>query len=382
MSTRQKHKILTIIGTRPEAIKLAPVVLELEHHPGSFVSRVCLTAQHRKMLDQPLAFFGIKPDYDLNIMSPGQTLAQVTARAVDGLDKVVAKEKPDVLLVQGDTTSAFCGALAGYYHQIKVGHVEAGLRTGKKYAPFPEEINRRLVGQIADLHFAPTKHAKQALLKEGIAETNIFVTGNTVIDALLWARKRVRALQPELPGGLVSVLKGRRVILVTGHRRESFGEGFENICRAIRKVADAFTDVAFVYPMHLNPNVREPVKRILGIYPRIHLIEPLAYAPFVWLMDRAEIILTDSGGVQEEAPSLGKPVLVMRETTERPEGISAGNALLVGVKKERIVRDLTRLLQNPKQCAKMTAVNNPYGNGHAALKIMKILAKGIYSPRI
>ncbi|MFC1453927.1 non-hydrolyzing UDP-N-acetylglucosamine 2-epimerase [Verrucomicrobiota bacterium] len=370
-----KTKVLTVIGTRPEAIKLAPVVLELEQRPNSFVSKVCLTAQHRAMLDQPIAIFGIKQNYDLNIMSSGQTLAQVTARAVKGLDKVVAKEKPDVILVQGDTTTAFCGALVGYYHQIKVGHVEAGLRTGQKYAPFPEEINRRLVGQIADLHFAPTKHAKQALLKEGISKANIFVTGNTVIDALLWVRERVRATQPELPKGLSKSLEGHRVILVTGHRRESFGKGFENICHAIREVADAFADIVFVYPMHLNPHVREPVKRILGIHPRIHLIEPLSYAPFVWLMDHAKIVLTDSGGVQEEAPSLGKPVLVMRETTERPEGISAGNALLVGVKKERIVLALTRLLRNTKQYARMAAVNNPYGDSHAALKIVQILAK-------
>lgn len=371
----KKHKILTIIGTRPEAIKLAPVVLVLKKKYSSFVSKVCLTAQHREMLDQPLALFDIKADYDLNIMSPGQTLAQVTARAVKGLDEIVAKEKPDVILVQGDTTTAFCGALVGYYHQIKVGHVEAGLRTGEKYAPFPEEINRRLVGQIADLHFAPTKHAKQALLKEGICEENVFVTGNTVIDALLWVRERVRATQPDLPKGLISAIEGRRVILVTGHRRESFGEGFENICQAIREVADAFVDVAFVYPMHLNPNVREPVRRILDAHPRIHLIEPLSYAPFVWLMDRSEIVLTDSGGVQEEAPSLGKPVLVMRETTERPEGISAGNALLVGVGKERIALELTRLLQNPEQCARMAAVNNPYGDGHAAQRIVEILTR-------
>lgn len=371
----KKHKILTIIGTRPEAIKLAPVVLELERKPDSFVSKVCLTAQHRDMLDQPLTLFGIRPDYDLNIMSPGQTLAQVTARAVKGLDEVVAKEKPDVLLVQGDTTTALCGALVGYYHQIKVGHVEAGLRTGEKFAPFPEEINRRLVGQIADLHFAPTEHAKQALMKEGVLEENVFVTGNTVIDALLWVRELVRATQPDLPKGLVSALEGWRVILVTGHRRESFGKGFENICQAIREVADAFADIAFVYPVHLNPQVREPVRRILGAHPRIHLIEPLSYAPFVWLMDRAEIVLTDSGGVQEEAPSLGKPVLVIRETTERPEGISAGNALLVGVKKERITLELTRLLRSPKQYARMSSVNNPYGDGHAAQRIVDILGK-------
>jgi UDP-N-acetylglucosamine 2-epimerase (non-hydrolysing) len=367
-------RVLTIIGTRPEAIKLAPVVLELQEKANLFISRVCLTAQHREMLDQTLAIFGIRPDFDLNIMSPGQTLAQITARAIKGLDDVVAKEKPDVVLVQGDTTTAFCGALAGYYHQVTVGHVEAGLRTGNKCAPYPEEINRRLVGQIADIHFAPTEYAKQALLREGILATSIFVTGNTVIDALLWMRTRVRAIPPELPSGLATTLEGQRVILVTGHRRESFGEGFENICHAVREVADAFADVAFVYPVHLNPRVHEPVKRILGTHPRIHLIEPLSYAPFVWLMDRAEIVLTDSGGVQEEAPSLGKPVLVMRETTERPEGITAGNALLVGVRQDRIVDGLTQLLRDPKKRAAMGTVNNPYGDGHAARRIVDILA--------
>jgi len=375
MPDMKKHKILTIIGTRPEAIKLAPVVLELGGKPILFISRVCLTAQHREMLDQTLAIFGIKPDYDLNIMSPGQTLAQITARAVKGLDDVVAKEKPDVVLVQGDTTTAFCGALAGYYHQITVGHVEAGLRTGSKYAPYPEEINRRLVGQIADLHFAPTEYAKQALLREGIPTTRVFVTGNTVIDALLWMRTRVRATRPELPQGLAPTLEGRRVILVTGHRRESFGEGFENICHAIREVANAFADIAFVYPVHLNPRVRKPVRRILGAHPRIHLIEPLSYAQFVWLMDRAEIVLTDSGGVQEETPSLGKPVLVMRETTERPEGIAAGNALLVGVRQDRIVEALTQLLREPERRAAMGTVNNPYGDGQAARRIVDILAQ-------
>lgn len=373
MADMKKHKILTIIGTRPEAIKLAPIVLELEGKPIVFISRICLTAQHREMLDQTLAIFDIKPDHDLNVMSPGQTLAQITAQAVKGLDDVVAKEKPDVVLVQGDTTTAFCGALAGYYHQITVGHVEAGLRTGNKYAPYPEEINRRLVGQIADLHFAPTEYAKQALLREGIPATNVFVTGNTVIDALLWMRAQVRATRPELPQGLVPILEGRRVILVTGHRRESFGEGFENICHAIREVADAFAEVVFVYPVHLNPRVCKPVNRILGAHPRIHLIKPLSYAPFVWLMDRAEIILTDSGGIQEEAPSLGKPVLVMRETTERPEGVAAGNALLVGVRQDRIVEGLTQLLRDPEKRTAMGTVNNPYGDGHAARKIVDIL---------
>jgi UDP-N-acetylglucosamine 2-epimerase (non-hydrolysing) len=373
MKKMVKIKVLTIIGTRPEAIKLAPVVLELKRRQDLFDFPVCVTAQHREMLDQVLALFGIKPDSDLDIMSPGQTLAQVTARAIGGLDNVVSREKPDVILVQGDTTTAFCGALTGYYHQIKVGHVEAGLRTGNKYAPFPEEINRCLIGRIADLHFAPTEQARQTLLNEGIADPSVFVTGNTVIDALLWVRERVRATPPELPKGLFEATTGKQIILVTGHRRESFGDGFENICYAIREIADSFVNVAFIYPVHLNPNVREPVKRILGGHPRIHLIEPLSYAPFVWLMDRATIVLTDSGGVQEEAPSLGKPVLVMRETTERPEGIAAGNALLVGVQRERIVDGLRQLLSDPAKRAAMAAVNNPYGDGLAAQRIVEIL---------
>jgi UDP-N-acetylglucosamine 2-epimerase (non-hydrolysing) len=368
-----KRKILTIFGTRPEAIKLAPVVLELERRQDMFDFPVCITAQHREMLDQVIALFGITPNYDLDIMSPGQTLAQVTARAMEGLDNVVSQEKPDVILVQGDTTTAFCGALIGYYHQIKVGHVEAGLRTGNKYAPFPEEINRCLVGRIADLHFAPTEQARQVLLNEGIAAPSVFVTGNTVIDALLWVRERVQSSPSELPKGLSEAITGQLVILVTGHRRESFGDGFDNICHAIREIADSFEDVAFVYPVHLNPNVREPVNRILGGHPRIHLIDPLSYAPFVWLMDQAAIVLTDSGGVQEEAPSLGKPVLVMRETTERPEGIAAGNALLVGVQREGIVDGLRQLISDPAKRAAMTSVNNPYGDGLAAQRIIEIL---------
>ena len=372
-----RRRILIILGTRPEAIKLAPVIVELGRRPDRFVSRVCATAQHREMLDQALSLFGIRPDYDLDIMAPGQTLAQVTGRAVEGLDRVIAKESPDVVLVQGDTTTAFCGALAAYYHQVRVGHVEAGLRTGDKHAPFPEEINRRLIGQLADYHFAPTERAMEALLAEGVAASAVFVTGNTVIDALLWVRGRVREVQPELPDSLVEMLNGRRVILVTGHRRESFGEGFESICDAIREVADAFPEVAFVYPVHLNPNVREPVNRILGGHPRIHLIEPLSYAPFVWLMDRATIVLTDSGGVQEEAPSLGKPVLVMRETTERLEGLEAGNARLVGVRRERIVEALVGLLISPEERETMTQPRNPYGDGKSAEKIVSILARSV-----
>lgn len=368
-------KVLTVLGTRPEAIKLAPVIIELERQPDRFVSRVCATAQHRQMLDQVLTLFDIDPDYDLDIMAAGQSLAEVTASAVKGLDPVIAREQPDIVLVQGDTTTAFCGALAAYYHRVRVGHVEAGLRTGHKYAPFPEEINRRLITRLADYHFTPTERAREALVSEGVVESSIFLTGNTVIDALMWVRERVREVRPKLLDGLAEAIDGRQMVLVTGHRRESFGQGFENICHAIREVADVFPDVVFVYPVHLNPNVREPVSRILDKHERIHLIEPLSYAPFVWLMDHAAIVLTDSGGVQEEAPSLGKPVLVMRETTERPEGIVAGNALLVGVQRERIVGELTRLLRHPEQRAAMGRVRNPYGDGKAAMRIVETLAQ-------
>ncbi len=327
------------------------------------------------MLDQALAPFGITLDHDLDIMTAGQSLAQITSRAIERLDQILVDEQPDVVLVQGDTTTAFCGALAGYYHQIKVGHVEAGLRTGNKYAPFPEEINRTLISQIADYHFAPTEHAKATLLRQEIPPSAVFVTGNTVIDALLWMRTRVRETRPDLPDGLAECLDGHDMVLVTAHRRESFGEGFENICCAIREVAERCPNVMFVYPVHLNPNVREPVNRTLGSHSRIRLIEPLSYEPFVWLMDRATVVLTDSGGVQEEAPSLGKPVLVMRETTERPEGIEAGNARLVGVRQEHIVSELTRLLHCPEEREAMTCVKNPYGDGHAAERIVQVLAQ-------
>ena len=368
-------KILTVVGTRPEAIKLAPVIMAIGERSDRLVSRVCATAQHREMLDQALSLFGIRPDYDLDIMRPNQSLAQVTARAVEGLDRVIAEERPTAVLVQGDTGTAFCGALAAYYHRVKVGHVEAGLRTGDKYAPFPEEINRRLVTQLADYHFAPTDHARATLLAEGVAADAVFVTGNTVIDALLWMRERVRQSPPALPDGLAGAIAGRQLILVTGHRRESFGQGFEDICTAIHDVAESCAEAVFVYPVHLNPNVREPVNRILRGHPRIHLLEPVAYPVFVWLMDRAEIVLTDSGGVQEEAPSLGKPVLVMRETTERPEGIEAGNARLVGVQRERIAAELTHLLRHPEERASMGHARNPYGDGSAAPRIVATLAQ-------
>jgi UDP-N-acetylglucosamine 2-epimerase (non-hydrolysing) len=370
-----KTKILILLGTRPEAIKLAPVILELRRWPDDFISTVCTTAQHRELLDQNLECFGIKADYDLNIMTPDQSLTQVAARAIEGLESVFTRERPDFVLVQGDTTSAFCGALTAFYHRVKVGHVEAGLRTGDKYAPFPEEINRRLITQLTDYHYSPTEQAKEALLAENVDPAKVFVTGNTVVDALLWMRERVREERPELPEGMPEALDGRRLVLVTGHRRENFGAGLENICRAIREVADIFETVMFVYPVHLNPNVREPVSRILGGHERIRLIEPLPYASFVWLMDFATLVLTDSGGIQEETPSLGKPVLVTREITERREGINAGNARLVGARQEPIVSELTRLLSDPGQCATMSKATNPYGDGKASRRIVQTLAR-------
>ena len=368
------RKVLTVIGTRPEAIKLAPIALELDGR-DEFESIVCATAQHREMLDQALQIFGVVPDHDLNIMKPGQTLAQVTARAITGLDQVIEEVQPDVILVQGDTTSALCGAIAGHYRHVIIGHVEAGLRTGNKYAPFPEEMNRRLIGRMADQHFAPTEHSRDVLLKEDIPNDTVHLVGNTVIDALLWVRDRVMKNTPELPEGLADTISDKEMVLITGHRRESFGGGFEDMCQAIRDVADRQENVEFVYPVHLNPRVREPVNRILGEHPRIHLIEPMTYEPFVWLMNRATVILTDSGGVQEEAPSLGKPVLVMRDTTERPEGIEAGNARLVGVDRQKITDQLTLLLTDASEREKMASINNPYGDGTSAKQIGDVLAK-------
>jgi UDP-N-acetylglucosamine 2-epimerase (non-hydrolysing) len=362
-----------VVGTRPEVIKLAPVVRELRARDGEFVCRLCATAQHRELLDQALRPFGLCPDLDLDLMRPGQTLPDLTARAVTALDGLMQRERPDTVLVQGDTTTAFCAALASYYQHLPIGHVEAGLRTGDKYAPFPEEANRAFISQIADYHFAPTDRARSALLENGVRPSAIFVTGNTVVDALHFIQARNSIHPPPLPPGLSECIAGAPLVLVTGHRRESFGPGFEGICNAIRDTADAFRDVVFVYPVHLNPGVREPVMRILGGHPRIHLLEPLPYDAFVWLMQRATIVLTDSGGVQEEAPALGKPVLVIRETTERPEGIEAGNALLVGVGQDAIVRNLAALLSSPARRAAMGAVASPYGDGQAASRIAQVL---------
>jgi UDP-N-acetylglucosamine 2-epimerase (non-hydrolysing) len=367
--------VLSVFGTRPEAIKMAPVVWELAKHPDCVRSIVCVTAQHRQMLDQVLDLFHIVPDHDLDLMQERQTLAQLTARVLVALEPVLAEVKPDWVLVQGDTTTVMAVSLVAFYHNIKVGHVEAGLRTNNKRAPFPEEINRRITSVTADLHFAPTEHARLALLAEGIPDAAIRVTGNTVIDALLWVRDVVRQQPPTLPDGLSEVIANKRLILVTGHRRESFGGGFEQICLALRDLAQRHCDLCIVYPVHLNPNVQEPVYRILGDVERVHLIDPLPYAPFIWLMNQAYLILTDSGGVQEEAPSLGKPVLVMRETTERPEGIMAGNACLVGSDRVEIVSQTQHLLLNAERYERMSVAANPYGGGKAAVQIVGSLLR-------
>lgn len=376
-----------IIGTRPEAIKLAPVVLAAREVAALRV-RVCLTAQHREMADQVLHVFGIQPDVDLDVMQPGQTLGALTARLMARLGEHFRQSRPAMIVVQGDTTTALCAALAAYYERIPVAHVEAGLRTWDKRAPFPEEINRQLISRLADLNFAPTAQARENLLRDQVAPESVSVVGNTVIDALLLARERVRTLEASdaspletLDAGVRTAAKGTgRLVLVTGHRRENFGEGFDAICRAIRLLATRYPDVSFVYPVHLNPNVREPVFRILGSRPNVHLIPPLSYLPFVAMMDRATLILTDSGGIQEEAPSLGKPVLVMRDSTERPEGVAAGTARLVGADEDKIVSEVSRLLDDEAACASMSSPSNPYGDGRASGRILDaclgFLAKG------
>jgi len=372
--------ILTIFGTRPEAIKLAPVVKAFQNRSNSFRSSVCVTAQHREMLDQVLRIFDIKPDFDLNVMKPKQDLYGVTSEVLSKLKVFLKEVKPDLVLVQGDTTTTFAASLAAFYERIKVGHVEAGLRTYDKYKPFPEEINRHLTSVIADYHFAPTENAKLYLQREGIQEKNIFVTGNTVIDALLWIL--MKQSKPEEQKGMEEYFLNTfgfstlhpRLILVTAHRRESFGEGFEHICQALKELSLRNRDVQIVYPVHLNPNVRESVYRIIGNVDRIHLIEPLEYEPFVHLMNRSFFILTDSGGIQEEAPSLGKPVLVMREVTERPEGVEAGTAKLVGIQMESIVREAQRLLDRPEEYERMAHIRNPYGDGRSSQRILDILA--------
>jgi UDP-N-acetylglucosamine 2-epimerase (non-hydrolysing) len=365
-------RVLNVFGTRPEAIKMAPVVRALMEAPG-VECRVCVTAQHRQMLDQVLSLFDIVPDHDLDIMRPGQDLAHITQAVLTGVAAVIADENPDRILVHGDTTTTLAAALAGYYAKVPVGHVEAGLRTGQRYAPYPEEINRRLTDAICDLHFAPTAAAADNLAREGIKGDGVSITGNTVIDALLHVVETVRgnpAMDAEMEGRFPFLKSERRMILVTGHRRENFGDGFERICRALAGLAGR-DDVEIVYPVHLNPNVQEPVRRLLGGRDNVHLLEPLDYLPFVHLMDRCHIVITDSGGIQEEAPSLGKPVLVMRDVTERPEAVAAGTVKLVGTDVDAIVGATATLLDEPAEYVRMSRAHNPYGDGHAAARIVE-----------
>lgn len=362
-----RPRILLIFGTRPEAIKMATLAIAMRDDPN-IDARVCVTAQHRHMLDQILEFFGIAPDYDFNLMTQGQDLTDITSGILLKLRTVLNDWRPDMIVVQGDTTTAFSAALAGFYEKIPVAHVEAGLRTGDIYAPWPEEMNRRFVGMVATLHFPPTALGRDNLLKEGVPEDRIFVTGNTVIDALLIAVSRIRQ-DTEIYASMEFINPSKRLVLVTGHRRENFGEGFEAICTAIKALSRR-DDIEIVYPVHLNPNVREPVYRILDGATNVHLIEPLDYLPFVYLMDRATLIITDSGGVQEEAPSLGKPVLVMRDKTERPEAVEAGTVLLVGTSAEKIVDNATRLLDDQGFYDSMARTHNPYGDGLATGRIM------------
>ncbi len=372
-----------IFGTRPEAIKLCPLVLSLKNNP-EFEPHICVTGQHRQMLDQVLDVFEVVPDVDLDLMEPDQTLAGLTSRVVTAIDGYIAKHRPDIVIVQGDTTTTFCAALAAFYNKIPIGHVEAGLRTWNKLSPFPEEINRVMTSHIADLHFAPTQWAKENLLKEGIPENRVFVTGNTVIDALYIALEKVNKSSPAVPGLPMELLNGcnrKPVVLITGHRRENFGDGFENICLAISELSKRFSDVAFVYPVHLNPSVREPVYRILAGHQNVHLIEPLAYLPFVTLMDHCRIVLTDSGGVQEEAPGLGKPVLVMRDTTERPEAVEAGTVRLVGTDRRTIIDNVSMLLTDEKAYEAMAKAVNPYGDGRSAGRIVTACEKFLHISR-
>ena len=376
-SARDAVRVLFVLGTRPEAIKLAPVILALGADPRSDV-RTCVTGQHRAMLDQVLSLFEIAPDHDLDLMQPNQTLASLTCRVIDGVTGVLSAVRPDWVMVQGDTTTAFAAALSAFYSGARIAHVEAGLRTGDLKAPWPEELNRKLVSVMTDRHYAPTERAKLNLLAESVPEKRILVTGNTVIDALLWAVSRIErdgALQESLGRQFAFLDPSRRLVLVTGHRRESFGEGFRSLCRALRRIA-ARPDAQLVYPVHLNPNVQQPVHEILGGAPNVTLIEPVEYLPFVYLMAHSHIIITDSGGVQEEAPSLGKPVLVMRDTTERPEAVDAGTVELVGTDEERIVASASRLLDDEDAHERMARAHNPYGDGQSSARIVGDLLSG------
>lgn len=369
---------MIVFGTRPEAIKLAPIIMELRRNPKRFDCVTCVTAQHRHMLDQVLQIFSIRPHYDLNIMEGNQSLFDISSKALLGLKQILEKEKPDLVMVQGDTTTTFIASLSSFYLQIPIAHVEAGLRTNNKYSPFPEELNRRLTSHLADLHFAPTKVAKENLLKEGVDENRIFVTGNTVVDALLLILKKLGNKKVRIEGlGNIDVSE-EEIILVTGHRRESFGSGFRKICTAIKHIAKAHPGVRIVYPVHLNPNVQKPVCETLGSLPNVHLIKPIDYASFIYLMSSSQLILTDSGGIQEEAPSFGKPVLVMREVTERPEGVEEGTVKLVGTDKAKIVKEIQILLKNRHEYEKMAKRINPYGDGKASNRIRVVLENGDY----
>ncbi len=380
-------KIMLVFGTRPEAIKMAPLVKEFQKHPDTFQTIVCVTGQHREMLDQVLHIFDIRPDFDLNIMKQGQDLYDVTARVLTGMRDVLHEAQPDVVLVHGDTTTSTAAALAAFYQQIPVGHVEAGLRTHNCLSPWPEEMNRQITGRIASYHFAPTALSRQNLLLENVDDANITVTGNTVIDALYWVVDRIKN-DPSLDAELEEVLRhagydvnrladGRPLVLITGHRRENFGDGFINMCTAIKQLSERYPNVDFVYPMHLNPNVRRPIHEVFGDdlsnLGNMHFIEPLEYISFVYLMEKSTIVLTDSGGIQEEAPGLGKPVLVMRDTTERPEALEAGTVKLVGTDREKIINEVSTLLDDAAAYARMSQAVNPYGDGLACSRIVERL---------
>lgn len=377
--------ILLVFGTRPEAIKMAPLVKKFQQYPNDFRTVVCVTGQHREMLDQVLQIFEINPDYDLNIMKQGQDLYDVTSRVLVGLRDVLKAVLPDVVLVHGDTTTSMAAALAAFYQQIPVGHVEAWLRTHNIYSPWPEEINRQLTGRIATYHFAPTPLSRQNLMNEGVRSTHIHVTGNTVIDALYWVVDRIKrdgALAQTLNGELLHsrydvnrLSQGKKLVLITGHRRENFGNGFMQICKAIKTLVEKYPEVDFVYPMHLNPNVRKPIHEAFDgrSYDNMYFIEPLEYLSFVYLMEKSTIVLTDSGGIQEEAPGLGKPVLVMRDTTERPEALEAGTVKLVGTNYDKIVQEVSLLLEDDAYYKKMSEAVNPYGDGKACERIVELL---------
>ncbi len=381
-----KDKVVIALapGTRPEAIKLAPLYLRLREVAARFEPQLWVTGQHRMLLDQALETFALKPHRDFNLMRPGQSLTDIACAVLTGFQQAFSEERPDMLVVQGDTTTAFAAALAGFYAGIKVAHVEAGLRTWNRFAPYPEEANRQMISCLADLHFAPTPRAKDNLLAQGIPQDRVWVTGNTVIDALDIIVNRVRRTAPCFPPDFPAerLADGRRMILITGHRRENFGRGFESICRAIALLAERCPHCEFIYPVHLNPNVREPVMRLLRGKDNVHLIEPLSYEPFVWSMDRAHLLLTDSGGIQEEAPHLGKPVLVMRDTTERPEAVEAGVALLVGTDTDKIISQCMRLMENADAYTAMSRAVNPFGDGHACDRIVEALETFLPAPAL